>query len=127
MKDNSKNRTEIQIALAQFFTPNPIAFFMAKMFRVRSGKVNLLDPGAGHGILGITLTEQLNITSEQINGTYVEFDDATFKVLKRNLLKLKHSLIFLMQQGLLFRKLKIVYMWKPQVVGVQILSTCHLT
>lgn len=78
-------RTEAQLSLAQYFTPNSIALFMANMFRTRDGVVDLLDPGAGEGILGITLTEQLNSTAKSIRASYVEFDADTYETLQAKL------------------------------------------
>lgn len=78
-------RTEVQLTLAQYFTPSPIASFMASMFRTKDGAVDLLDPGAGEGILGMTLAEQLGPTAKKINATYIEFDAATYEKLSANL------------------------------------------
>ena len=38
-------------AMGQFFTPAPIARFMAELSEANTGKVRLLDPGAGVGSL----------------------------------------------------------------------------
>ena len=38
-------------AMGQFFTPAPIARFMADLSEANTGKVRLLDPGAGVGSL----------------------------------------------------------------------------
>ena len=38
-------------AMGQFFTPAPLARFMAELSEARSGEVRLLDPGAGVGSL----------------------------------------------------------------------------
>lgn len=40
----------------QFFTPAPVAAFMAEMFEVRDRPVRLLDPGAGIGSLSAAVT-----------------------------------------------------------------------
>jgi adenine-specific DNA-methyltransferase len=46
-------------ALAQYFTPAPVADFMAGLCRDRTGHVRILDPGAGTGILTCALCERL--------------------------------------------------------------------
>jgi adenine-specific DNA-methyltransferase len=38
-------------AMGQFFTPAPIARFMAELSETNAGEVRLLDPGAGVGSL----------------------------------------------------------------------------
>ncbi len=43
-------------ALGQFLTPDPVAEFMASLFRTQSREVSLLDAGAGAGALSIALT-----------------------------------------------------------------------
>ncbi|WP_066425830.1 BsuBI/PstI family type II restriction endonuclease [Anabaena sp. 4-3] len=50
-----KQRSE----LGQFFTPAPVARFMAKQFSHLSGNISLLDPGAGVGALTAAFVEQI--------------------------------------------------------------------
>jgi adenine-specific DNA-methyltransferase len=50
---------ERQNELGQFLTPLPIAKFMASMFSVSGGKINLLDPGAGTGTLTAAFLAQI--------------------------------------------------------------------
>lgn len=74
-KPKKKVRTEIQLTLAQYFTPQPIAEFMSSMFETSASEVKILDPGAGEGILGLTLYEKLKNNHKQT--TFVEFDKQT--------------------------------------------------
>lgn len=46
-KLDPKRRSE----LGQYLTPKPVAYFMASLFNNLTGKIRLLDPGAGTGIL----------------------------------------------------------------------------
>ena len=48
-----------QRALAQFFTPRPVAAFMAGMLRRRAVCLRILDPGAGTGALGAAAVAEL--------------------------------------------------------------------
>lgn len=82
-------RTEIQLTLAQFFTPSPIASFMASMFNKKEGNVTLLDPGAGEGILGITLAHSLSQTAQSLKGSFIEYDVHTYESLRQILRKQK--------------------------------------
>ncbi|EEV20561.1 putative modification methylase BsuBI [Treponema vincentii ATCC 35580] len=45
---------EHKARLGQYFTPYPIARFMASLFPVTDQKIRLLDPGAGIGALSCT-------------------------------------------------------------------------
>lgn len=40
-----------RVELGQYFTPSPLADFMAGLFEVKAGRARLLDPGAGIGSL----------------------------------------------------------------------------
>lgn len=53
--------------LGQFFTPAPIARFMAQQFDDLAGDVSILDPGAGIGSLTSALVERLLENAEQVN------------------------------------------------------------
>lgn len=87
---NKKQRTETQVLLAQYFTPQPIADFMSSMFRKSSQrKVSILDPGAGEGILGISLLKSLNAKNSV--STFIELDEPTFQRLKMNVSALFHN------------------------------------
>ncbi|MCL2136404.1 MAG: Eco57I restriction-modification methylase domain-containing protein [Coriobacteriia bacterium] len=77
----SSNKTKY----AQYFTPLAVAKFMVGMFTENSvNKVTVLDPGAGEGILGLSLTEHLTQQGFQASTTFVEIDELVFNSLKRN-------------------------------------------
>ena len=50
---------EHKARLGQYFTPYPIARFMASLFPVTDQKIRLLDPGAGIGALSCTFLERI--------------------------------------------------------------------
>ena len=50
---------EHKTCLGQYFTPYPIARFMASLFPVTDQKIRLLDPGAGIGALSCTFLERI--------------------------------------------------------------------
>ena len=52
---NQKTRT----AMGQFFTPMPVARFMAGMFAAPGDRVSILDPGAGIGLLSAALISKV--------------------------------------------------------------------
>lgn len=52
-------------AIGQFFTPAPIACFMAGMFQKSAGHVRILDPGAGMGTLFAALVQELAMRDEK--------------------------------------------------------------
>lgn len=52
---NSKQRSQF----GQFFTPAPIAHFIAQQFERLSGHIKLLDPGAGIGTLTAAFVERI--------------------------------------------------------------------
>lgn len=80
---NLKQRSE----LGQFFTPAPIARFMARQFTNLSGHIRLLDPGAGIGTLTAAVVERLlenpdhvssfNITAYEIEPIFLSSLDQT--------------------------------------------------
>jgi len=47
-------------AMGQFFTPAPIARFMADLSDAKTGRVRLLDPGAGVGSLSVAWIARAN-------------------------------------------------------------------
>jgi adenine-specific DNA-methyltransferase len=73
-----------KIELAQFFTPQSIANFMANMFDQPKGSVRLLDAGAGEGALSAAFVKRwaANCT---ISGDAHEIDEATLRQLKATL------------------------------------------
>ena len=90
----SKNeRTAKQVELAQYFTSDRIAKFMASLFddSISSNKkLHLLDPGAGKGVLGLSVIERYMNTHE-IDANFVELDHETSLILKKNLEKISKS------------------------------------
>lgn len=83
-----KNRTDNQILLGQYFTPQSIADFMVSMFRKTvSPSVKILDPGAGEGVLGRTLANAL--VDKDVSSTFIELDKKTFETLSSNARNLK--------------------------------------
>jgi len=75
---------------AQFFTPEPVANFMVGMFSDTSQtQVSILDPGAGEGILGVSLFNKLLYNGTYASMALVEIDERVFQVLKRNTRKEK--------------------------------------
>jgi len=85
ISNNKKNRTENQILLAQYFTPQSIAQFMTTMFKKAKSKsdIKVLDPGAGEGMLGISLVQSFN--NKKAKSTFIELDENTFKKLSENI------------------------------------------
>jgi adenine-specific DNA-methyltransferase len=84
-------RTETQLQLAQYFTPLTIAEYMADMFRPSKNKeFNLLDAGAGEGILGLTLIQKLQATDAIIKATMIELEKLTFQTLRSNIGNIKN-------------------------------------
>jgi tRNA1(Val) A37 N6-methylase TrmN6 len=69
---------------AQYFTPQPVAEFMAEMFADHPNtQASVLDPGAGEGILGLTLSKQLAQSGVQASTTMVEIDEKLLQATKR--------------------------------------------
>lgn len=72
----------------QYFTPYPIAQFMASLFPVTSKDINLLDPGAGIGVLTCAFLERIKNekwTVPNINITAYDIDTAVHDTLKENI------------------------------------------
>jgi adenine-specific DNA-methyltransferase len=64
---NLKQRSE----LGQFLTPAHLACFMAGQFHNLSGKINLLDPGAGVGALTAAFVERLLVNPHQVESCFI--------------------------------------------------------
>lgn len=62
-----KQRSE----LGQFLTPATVARFMAGQFHNLSGNINLLDPGAGVGILIAAVVERLLANPDRVNSCHI--------------------------------------------------------
>jgi adenine-specific DNA-methyltransferase len=76
-------------AWSQYFTPTPVARYMAERLPLPSGDqvIRILDPGAGAGVLGIAAAERMlaanDVASVQL--VAVEAESSTSKQLERNL------------------------------------------
>ena len=74
--------------LGQFLTPDPIADFMASLFRDCHRDVNLLDAGAGTGALSAALVRRLcreGRRPKRISVTAFEIDPIMLPLLRTNL------------------------------------------
>jgi len=72
---------------AQYFTPEVVAEYMVNMFNESNNNAaSVLDPGAGEGILGITLSDRLTRDGVHNSNTLVEIDKKVFKVLQSNVM-----------------------------------------
>ena len=72
---------------AQYFTPEAVAEYMVGMFdECKNSWASVLDPGAGEGILGITLSDKLTRDGVRVSKTLVEIDKAVYKALKSNVM-----------------------------------------
>jgi adenine-specific DNA-methyltransferase len=77
-----------QHKLGQFFTPNPVAEFMASLFEIHRSEVRLLDAGAGAGALSAALVGRLCRESRRprrISITAYEIDTAQMEPLRARL------------------------------------------
>lgn len=82
----SNRRTAIQLSLAQYSTSVSIAEFMASLFfDARNARARILDPGAGDGILGLTLARHLKSKGIESDITSVEIDRHAYSVLRHNM------------------------------------------
>lgn len=80
--------------LGQFFTPGPIADFMASLFQARWNHVELLDAGAGEGALTAAFVRRLcdeshkpqsiSVTAYEIDCTLIESLHATLSQCERD-------------------------------------------
>lgn len=74
--------------LGQFFTPPPVAEFMASIFETRWHNLDLLDAGAGDGALSASLVRKLcasRYRPEKISVTAYELDKALINPLQATL------------------------------------------
>ena len=74
--------------LGQFLTPDPVADFMASLYRLRARSIRLLDAGAGDGALTSALIRRLCQSPRQISEisvTAYEIDPALIERLRANL------------------------------------------
>lgn len=79
----------------QFFTPKPIASFMANLFNLDFGDIRLLDPGSGTGILVAAFCEELlKNANEKVKLTVVAYENEEnlLPILKDTLEKCKEEM-----------------------------------
>lgn len=77
-----------QHELGQFFTPYPVADFMASLFETRWQELDLLDSGAGSGALSAALVKQLcalRHKPKRISITACELDETLIESLRATL------------------------------------------
>lgn len=91
---NSKLNQKTKPSLGQFFTPKPIALYMASLFENIKDTINLLDPGAGPGSLTAAFTDEvisrdcatsLSIDAFEIDPILHPFLDKTLQACKKAL------------------------------------------
>ncbi|SFP01766.1 Eco57I restriction-modification methylase domain-containing protein [Hydrogenimonas thermophila] len=84
-----KTSLEYKKKLGQFFTDHRIANFMAGLFSFKvstSNKIEVLDCGAGHGILSIALiTKLVQQGYKKINLTLYDLDSNIIEILNNNI------------------------------------------
>jgi len=75
-----------QAELGQFFTPAPVAMFLAAMFDLRPGPASLLDPGAGVGQLAAAFADRWRLEGTgPLAVTAVERDESLHEALRQTL------------------------------------------
>lgn len=81
--ESSKNKKK---HFGQYFTPTQIGIFMAGLFSLpKKDRVDILDPGAGLGLLACTLCERLSTSQklQEIRLTTYEIDENLIPKLKK--------------------------------------------
>lgn len=84
----AKTPRQHKAALGQFMTPEPVARFMASMFRPGARVVSLLEPGAGLGALACAVVDrwmQGDLDAASIDITAYELDERIRRHLERTL------------------------------------------
>jgi adenine-specific DNA-methyltransferase len=77
-----------QKKFSQFFTPLPIASYMASLFSIDNTELNILDPGAGIGILSAALIDRIikdKNSVRKLNLTAFETDNSLISQLNNTL------------------------------------------
>jgi len=72
---------------SQYFTPAPIAHFMASLFDYTKGPINLLDAGCGNGTLFSAFTNEVfkNDRNIKIHADLYEIDDSLIHLIEQNI------------------------------------------
>ena len=91
---NKQNTKTLKKGKGQFFTPASVAKFMASLTDFAKEDINILDPGAGVGILSIAIIEELLKASKikKINLVCYETDNEVVPYLKQLLEETKKYL-----------------------------------
>lgn len=88
----SKNSNRIRKkAIGQFFTPKKIAEYMAESINLEKDSINLLDPGAGNGILSCAILAKIlgNKNIKKVNVDLYENDKAIIDLLTESLVEIE--------------------------------------
>ena len=79
---------EHKARLGQYFTPYPIARFMASLFPVTDQNIRLLDPGAGIGTLSCSFLERIrqeNWDVSEVSVSAYDIDESVLQTLEKNI------------------------------------------
>ena len=93
--------------LGQFFTPRTVALYMASLFSHKGKNLKILDPGAGNGMLSVSLLEhfaQSGHSEKEIDLTVYEID--------KSILHLLDSVLIHTQEWLIKRNITLNYQIK---------------
>ena len=103
------SQAEAKKNLGQFFTPQPIAAFMAALCTVETAELTVLDPGAGTGILSCALClaqvdakpkpRSIKLVAYEIDATVVADLEAAYAALRKALAKRRVKLSFEIRQS----------------------------
>src|SRR3990172_5728684 len=84
----NQNSANSRKKYSQFFTPSKIATFMSSLIEIKNRKeIKILDPGAGTGILSVSIVEHLiNIEQkpEKLEIMAIEIDPSLIDHLKKS-------------------------------------------
>ncbi|UTD03749.1 N-6 DNA methylase [Treponema socranskii subsp. buccale] len=81
---------EHKVRLGQYFTPYPIARFMASLFPVTDQNIRLLDPGAGFGTLACSFLERIrqeNWKASEVLVSAYDIDESVLQTLEKNIIR----------------------------------------
>ncbi len=86
----------------QFFTPLPIAHFMASLSSAHRDEIHILDPGCGTGVLSISLVEYLSQESSSIHTIHLVAYETDVKLVKYAQLTFQYLKEWLDDKGIRF-------------------------